>query len=679
MAKARIRPYEPGHDAPGLEGETNGRKNYWGESEADIKMAGKNLVSNCRTILTEQQAYAAACERHYRVYRSMGMASILPHAIVQPALQALSSTFGIPASLNIVRPLVNTVTSMAALNRPRAMWDTNGATRKTQEEARQLERVGDTLMYELDGYERCEELVHSTALFGTGYLKSFEKAGRPALDPVFTPEIVVDQIEGMYRRPRNMQRVMYVDVDVLGELYPEHKDAIRDAPRSYDVDFIWWRNEGHSRSMVPVYEGTHLPDLKGRGGRIVVGTGDITLESQPYKDHEHVYKELRWSLIPDRFEGMGLAEELLGIQIEINRLVRQIQNSIRLFANPFVFTEAHSGVEFSAFTKGMPGVRVSYVNQKPEVFVPTTVSGELFRYLELLYAKGIEVAGFNPLVMSGSTPKRFSSGRAQTANVDIQNSRFAWFLKGYERSVVRIQASLLRVAKRVNHPIKMFDRTKLDKLEWKDINFDETRSIMRPWPVALLGSSPESKRDGIEWLRNNGLVTERETQLELVDSPDLEKFTRRSLAGKRYVEDEIQRLLDGGEYRSPPSEVDLKKSIIIAQEMLLEAYYDQVPQRARANVQKWITHARSMEEEREERAKAAAKLANPPPMLPPVAPPGMGMPGMPPGLAAPSGSILPPTVGPEGVAAMTPEVPGAVPPPVDPAMIAAAMGGGGVA
>lgn len=652
MAKKRLVPYAGGQDMQPPDQGGDGRKKYW---LSPHELAGKDLVGTARAVRDEQQGYQAACERHYRMYRSMGLLGALPNAIIAPVLGKLSSAFGIPASLNVVRPLVNTVTSMVTLNRPKGVWDTEGANRKTREEAKMLERVQDGLMWDLDGYQRTEEWAHSSSLFGTGFVKVFNRSGEPAVEPVFTPEISVDSLEGIYRSPRNMYREMYIDRDVLGELFPKEKDRIRDLATASDGEASWWvPNSGTRSNMIRVYEGTHLRSSPtAKDGCVVLAAGDITLERTEYNYDWHMYLDLRWALVPHMFPGMGIAEELVGVQIEINRLIRQIQAAIR-FSNPMVLTDRNSAVSFGSLdgSQGMP--QVSYVNSPPSVHVNQTVHPELFTFLNLLYQKASETVGMNQLASQGQAPKRFSSGRAQSINMDIQNSRYAWFLRNYERGVVRLQQQLLRIARETNYRAKVYDRRKLDLLDWKDINFDETKFIRRPWAGSLLGSSPQEKRDAIDWYRANGLVTEREQLLELADTPDLDKFTRRQLAGSRYIEDELQKMLDGGPYRAPPSEINLQKSITVAQEMLLEAYADQVPTENRVKVQKWIRHAQRMEEQRMERKQqlmqmqAAAQeqaalatsgaAAGPPGGIPPTPPDGpaptMGGPQVPPPVSA---------------------------------------------
>lgn len=669
MSKKRLVPYHGGEDMRGPE-EARTRKRWWlspwGEGDTEDQ-AGKDMVGTARSVQDDQQGYQAACERHYRMYRSMSLLGALPHSIVAPALRGLSQAYGVPASLNVVRPLVNTITSMVTLNRPKGVWDTEGANRRTREDAKMLERVQDGLMWDLDGHPRCEEWAHSSALFGTGFVKVFDRGGEPAVEPVFTPEISVDSLEGIYRSPRTMYRKMHIDRDVLCELYPENKDRIRDLPATSEADVDWWVPTAAERTnMVPVYEGTHLRSSKtAKDGCVVVAAGDVTLERTRYDYDFHMYLDLRWALVPHMFHGMGIAEELIGVQIEINRLVRQIQAAIR-FSNPMVLTDRNSAVAFGTLdgSQGMP--QVSYVNAPPSVHVFQTVHSELFTFLNLLYQKAFETVGMNQLAMQGQAPKRFSSGRAQAINMDIQNSRYAWFLRNYERGVVRLQQNMLRIAKDTNYKAKVYDRRKLDLLDWKDINFDESKFIRRPWAGSLLGSSPQEKRDAIDWYRANGLVTEREQLLELADTPDLDKFTRRTLAGSRYIEDELQKMLDGGPYRPPPTEVNLQPSIALAQEMLLEAYADQVPAEARVNVQKWIRHAQRIEEDRVARkqklaALQAAQAAQEQAAAPVAA---AGPPGGPPP-ALPDGPA-PTMAGPQ------------VPPPVSPEEIGAAMAGGGV-
>jgi hypothetical protein len=105
----------------------------------------------------------------------------------------------------------------------------------------------------------------------------------------------------------------------------------------------------------------------------------------------------------------------------------------------------------------------------------------------------------------------------------------------------------------------------------------------------------------------------------------------------------------------------------LCQDMILEAYYDDVSKEDIAKLQKWVMHARRMEKDRELRAENLAKM-NQPAMLPGAAPG-----ALPP---SPSGGLPDAALMPPGAPAVSPEGLPAGGAPVDPAQIAAAMGGG---
>src|SRR5262245_26473458 len=112
------------------------RKYDWWTSTEKSEV-GKKVVASARKTLEDKEGLQAAHERHYRMYRNMALQQALPQYIIAPVLSKLSNVWGVPASLNVVRPMVNTVTSRVTLNRPRAMYSTEGARRETREKARQ--------------------------------------------------------------------------------------------------------------------------------------------------------------------------------------------------------------------------------------------------------------------------------------------------------------------------------------------------------------------------------------------------------------------------------------------------------------------------------------------------------------------------------------------------------------
>lgn len=648
----------------------SGRRPWWRAKEmnSEDSSAGPDMISTVRAIMDDQQGYQAACERHLRLYKNRALEGMLPNTLYIPTMNKLSSAWGIPASLNVVRPMVNTMTSRVSMDRLRATFATEGARRETRETARLLERYSDGQLDETEGHDRLAEQIQQCAIFGQGYTRPYICDGEPRIDPVFSPEIVVDALEGMYRNPRRIYRVMMIDRDQVADMYPKKADKLASATCTpEDIARVWWLPpNARENQMLMVVTGYSLPTASGGNGRICVATGGITLEYDEYKDDEHEYIDLRWSLVPGGYGGLGLAEELIGTQLEINRLVRQIQNAIRLLSNPYLLIEGSSGV-VPSHIKGLPGIQIKYNgNRPPQVYVPQTVHTEVFNFLNLLYSKAYELARLNPLMMSGTAPKRFSSGRAQEANIDITDSGYAWFYQQYQKAGIRLMKRLIKLGKRTNHKVRVLDRERMGEMNWKDVNLREDRFIMKPWPTAFLGNSPQAKRETIDWMANRGLLTGTEKIWDLIDSPDLEKASRRELGGTRYLEQTFQSMLDGGPYKPPPSEIDMTKAMALCQTMILEAYYDEVPPEDIAKLQKWVGHARRMEADREKRAADLAKMSNP--AMLGAAPPGAG-PSPPPGL--PEAALMP-----EGVPAVSPEGLPATPPPADAAQIAAAMGGG---
>lgn len=673
----RAPPFKPGKDQPNLREQqlASGRKPWWTcqERNSEETKAGSDMVSTVRAILDEQQGYQAACERHLRLYKNRALEGMLPQVLYVPTMQRLSTSWGIPASLNVVRPMINTMTSRVSMDRLRATFSTEGARRETRETARKLEMYVDGELEEVEGHDRLAEQIQQAGIFGMGYTRPYICDGEPKVDPVFSPEVVVDEMEGMYRMPRNLYRVMMLDRDLVADLWPKQKEKIAAMPAvPEDIARVWWLpSSAKEHQMLMVVTGYHLPSGHKKGdGRICVATGGVTLEYDEYADDEHEYLDLRWSIVPGSYRGLGLAEELIGTQLEINRLVRQIQNAIRLLSNPYLLIEGSSGV-VPAQIKGLPGIQIKYNgNRPPQVYVPQTVHTEVFNFLNLLYGKAYELARLNPLMMSGTAPKRFSSGRAQEANIDITDSGYAWFYQQYQKAGMRLMKRLIKLGKRTNYKVRVLDRERMSEMNWKDVNLKDDRFIMRAWSTQFLGNSPQAKRDSIDWMANRGLITKKEQIYDLIDSPDIQKFTRRTLGGERYLEEMFQSMLDGGPYQSPPSEIDLKKAMALCQDMILEAYYDKVDREDIAKLQKWVGHARRMEQDREQRAADLQKMNQ-------AAQPGM-LPGAAPGPAAlpPSGGLPEAALMPEGAPAVSPEGLPAGGAPVDPSQIVAAMGGG---
>lgn len=627
-----------GEDAKNFDAKTpDGRVSWWQEKD---EQAGAALVENVRRILLDKTDYLSACERHLRMYRNLAMQGTVPMRILRLA-DAMGSTLMPRIGMNVVRPMCNTVKSKIGKTRPRVMFTTDGGGRAQKDLARSRELFVDGLFYQEDVYAKSRRCLLDATVFGHGVMSVASDGKRPEYARVFPPEFVVDRIEGANCEPRNVQRIRFIDREVLARKFPKFEKQIRGMKPKWMSELnIWWRTfNSAEHTMLMVTLGWHLPSEPGADdGRRTIGLEDLTLANDPYKDDEHPFEVIRWSQSPDGFDGMGLAEELVGIQAEINRLVRRIQTSMHLLSNPYVLINQNSGLA-PGTVQGIPGTVLKHNGLEPKIYAPQTVHPEVFAHLDRLYQRAFEIAGVSQLSASSKIPANLESGRAILVHEDVQSDRFADFEIGeWQQFHVRLGIKGIHTAARTGYEVALIDPTssRMRKVKAKDLGLDEDDWICKAWPTSILPATPEGRLDIIERTAAQGLTTDVEEKIELLQDLDITRAMRRKLSGRRYVERIIESMLyHDGPYIAPDSAMPLQKCIAIAQDLYLEGLADGADEDALAKVSSWIYAAIALDKMGQ---KAAA-----PPMGPAMTPPPGPLPGMaPPMNAGPDAMVAPP-------------------------------------
>jgi hypothetical protein len=491
---------------------------------------------------------------------------------------------GAPLSLNVIRNMVNAVHSKITKSRPRMTFQTSGGNFEQREKARLLQQFMDGLFYKGRVYKETSKAFLDAAIFGTGFVKVIpgKKKNSPLIyERVFAPEIRVDPVEGMHGKPRNYYQVKYLDKKVLLRKYPHAKDEIeklRAVSHSDDVATWGFIPDRRAKDVFRVIEAYHVATEKGAGDGIMSVTCEgVELATGPWDYEFSPFISMRWGPGPLGFWGMGLPEELIGIQVEINRIVRKIQMAFALLANPYIFIDRASNVQRAHMTD-IPGSVILYNNKPPNVHAPQTVNQEVFMQLERLYRWSYEIAGVSQNQATGGG-KSYESGRAQLVDNQTGDIRFANVAREWEGFHEQIAYVSLRYIEAENRHIsvKAFGEEGYEEINFAEhIDLDEDEWVMRIRPTSALGEEVAGQIDQAERMIKSGLIQHPEEILEQMEAPDIAAYVKRVTAPKRLVEKMVTQMLKGGPQLVPEPHMNLSLAADVALGMYLEAKLDGV-------------------------------------------------------------------------------------------------------
>jgi len=611
-------------------------KDPWEEVKDELE-CGKVLKETFDSVMEEQSPYRGAMLTHMRLYRNLNSMVYLT-----PSQQSVA-TLSAPLSLNVVRNMVNAVHSKITKHRVKTTFQTSGASYEMREKARKLDAYGLGLIQKEQLFKQTPLAFLDCAVLGTGVMKTVPLPSRKRVcfQRVFSPNLVVDMAEGMFLTPAHYYEISYPDRSMLAKKYPDKRDALEAAASASETDdefFVF--SESPSADLVQVITAHYFEsDNETNGMRVtILGSTGAVLERTAVSTGD-IYSTMRWSTSNLGWYGMGLGEELKGIQLEINRLLRKIQMSFSLLANPYILADRASAIARGQLTD-IAGSVILYNGKEPKVNAPQTVHPEVFAHLDRLYQRAYEISGMSQLSVSGQAPKQFESGRALLVHEDIESDRFAAVHREWDELHVDCVRKAIRAARSIpGYKVHVWGQDNMEVLDFrKDIDLGEDEWMIRPLPTAFLGETTQAQLDNAERMAKSGLIPDPSELLEQVTAPDIAAYVKRVTSPKKWIESTISHMLQGGEFVSPEPEMNLAMCLDLAQSMysqmrLVEGF----PPERLANVRRFMT-----------RTKDLLKLA---------------------------ASTAPPTMGATSAPGGPPPIPGAEappPPPAAPAMTAPA-------
>jgi len=481
-------------------------------------------------------------------------------------------------SLNIVHSMCTTVTSRITKSRPRATFLTSGGNWTEKRKAKLLDKFVAGQFYETGIYNVASRVFLDATVFGTGVMKIYEQGGRVKIDRVFPNEVIVDDAEALYGEPRQLFQRKFISRQVMVANYPSRKKEILTASTS-ESDYD--RAKTSAQEQLEVIEAWHLPSGPDAGdGRHIICIDNATLLDEPYEKDYFPFVFLKWTDRLLGFWGQGLAEQLSGIQAEINSLLSQIQKQM-ILATPKVFIEAGSKISKAHINNETWGI-VEYSGTKPDFHVPQTTAGEVFSHLDRLYRRAYEIAGVSELAAQSRKPGGLDSGRALREFHDIESERFMVIGRQYEELFMEAARQMIDLARDVSarddedYKVMSHDNKEIELVTWGKIDMSEDSYVMRIFPTSLLPATPAGRLATVEGMFQSGLI-DRNAALGLLDYPDLESYHQLELAFIDDIDLLIENMLDKGIYSPPEPFSNLTFAVKRIQSAYIRAKIDGAP------------------------------------------------------------------------------------------------------
>lgn len=554
---------------------------FWWESEKNphegIFAAVSNIIQNQNGQLLDY----VRCLRFYNSNTANGT-----------AIDVFSPS-GRKLSLNIVRSIADTLTSKIAKNRVKISFLTDNGDRTMIKRAEKLQRFVQGQFFAKGVYSLNKKTVKHSSVFGKGLVKVFNDGDDLCVDQTNRNEILVDEMEAYYGKPRCLYQRKLVSLQVLKAKFPKSVDVIDQAkPVYYNIDLPV---DPRNLDLTYVVEAYRLPSRKGASdGRKVICLSNGTIIDEKWERDYFPFAGLNYTDPLIGYWPTGICDIVGGIQIELNKVLKRIQQSIHIAAVPHVFYEYSSDFVKGHFDNEV-GSMIGYRGAMPQVVTPNVVNADTFNHLDRLYQYGYDLTGVNQLSSQGKKPDGIDSGKALREYADIGSERFFELQDNYNNFHMEIGKMMIDEAKELAKKKKDFavmakTNDFAEKIRWSEVNMDDTDYVMHVFPTNLLPSTPEGKLQTSIEMTKAGFF-EKDEALSLLDYPDVKSIITIKRAKIDDILDTIEQMIDKGEYLPPEPFQSLQLGIDYCQAYYLKYRRQGVDQQNLELLTRWISDA----------------------------------------------------------------------------------------
>ena len=557
-------------------------------------------------------------------------------------------------TFNIIHSICQAATAKIAKHKPSIRFLTEGGNFSSKRKAKLLTKLMQGQFYGMDIYPLAQKVFLDACITGTGVMKVFSEFGKIKTERVPITELSIDPLEAEYgNMPRQLFQTKKVSRHVLAAMFPDKEKFIMEADAGKEPGHEYQDREQRDSDMLLCYEAWHLPSgPNSKDGRHVICIENETLLDEEWTKDYFPFCFIRWTENPISFWGNGLAREVKGIQIEINKLLARIQEQMHL-ATPKVFIEDTSKIVQAHLNNRVWGA-IKYRGTPPQFFVPRSVSGEMFSHLDRLVDRAYEMSGISQLAAQSKKPVGLESGRALREFSDIESERFMVVGQAYEKLFIDVSKQIVDLIIDIHDKDEPFTtmtigKDSMEKISWSDIDLEEDQYTMKVMPVGSLPQTPAAKLASVAEMHQNGFFTTEEAH-QLLEFPDLDYANKLKTASVEIIDRHIEEMIEKNNFLAPEPYMSLEFGILRVQQAYNLAMIEDVPEDRLELLRRWISQAEALIMQ-----AAEIKPPAPPPMGPmgpmgPMAAPPGGMPPMAPPAGPPMGppQALPPMGPPPG-------------------------------
>jgi hypothetical protein len=472
-------------------------------------------------------------------------------------------------TFNLIQACTDTLVSRLSQARPQPKFLTDNADYKQRHLAQRLNQFILGEFYQTKAYEKAVKVLRDCIVMGTGCLKVYEgDDGKVCVDRVLITDLFMDDNDVINGDPQQLVQLKLMDRDKLIANSPKKSAGIIEGtPQSYPDNSP---DSGRTTAdQVMVVEGWKLPsgpDPEAPGyvpGRHTIATVNGMIFDEEWHKPKFPFVFVNYSDPFLGFFGQGLATQLFGTQLTLNRILYTIARSITLVGVPRVFIDQSSKV-VKAHNNNEIGVIVTYSGTKPSYEVAPCNAPELYAERDKLIQYGFQQCGVSAMQATSQKPEGLNSGAAIRSYDDISTDRFAELSKKYDTVFVDLAYLIADTAKDIAKRDGKYQTVYPNKDGTKEIDLPAMKFLNDPFVIqcfteSSLPRTPAGRIQAVTELVQAGMLTLKEGyRLMRLEGDGLEQTDKLNNASEERIFQMLDSIVENGKYESPDGFLDLQ-------------------------------------------------------------------------------------------------------------------------
>jgi hypothetical protein len=470
---------------------------------------------------------------------------------------------------------VDTLVSRLSQAQPAPKFLTEGADYRQRHLAQQLNHFVLGEFHQAKVYEKAVKMLRDGMVMGPGVLKVSDGGdGKVVVDRVMATDLYVDESDSLNGEPQQLIQLKLVDRDRLLTRCSEKakKKIIAAAPASYPDSSP--SSSKSTSDQVMVVEGWKLasgPDPKAVGykpGRHTISVLGGAIFDEEWHKTKFPFVFFNYSEPFLGFFGQGVATQLFGTQLALNRILYTIARAITLVGVPRIFQENSSKV-VSSHHNNEVGVVVKYTGAKPSYETAPCNAPELYAERDKLIQYGFQQTGVSAMQATAQKPGGLNSGEAIRSYDDISTDRFAAISKRYENVFVELAYLVVDTAMDIAEREGGYQTVYPNKDGTKEIDLPKIKMLKDPFVIqcfteSSLPRTPAGRIASVTEMVTSGMLSLKEGK-RLMKVADLEQNDKLDNASEERIFQILDKIVEDGEYTPPDPFIDLElaKTLVV--------------------------------------------------------------------------------------------------------------------